>query len=291
MAFNRFSLFTGSTLAWRLFKRHHTHFNDMYWAHQTARVHTYSSTRSFTRADLAQALFPDAATNRRMASTLGEWADSYADFDRWTQMASIMALTGYLETYIAQTATSALESSPSLIFGGGPPVDGAAFLKKNPKYDLYSYVEPLIRGDWQARISAYSRYFGPCPFTAHLSELERLRKLRNDTGHSFGRDIESMRFAASSLVAPLPHIKIKDIQTYLGVVEAVAKSIEAHVAKPYIGQYEIIKVLHRWLPTAKTPGIAMKVLGTNFSRHVKNLTLARYGKQAAIDLIHYYNSL
>jgi hypothetical protein len=282
MPFDRFGLLGGSTLAWRLFKRHHTHFNDMYWAHKAAKSHVFSCTKSHTRSDKTAVLLTLATTNRHVPSQLGMWADAYSDFDGWTQMSSIMAIAGYLETYIAQVATSALESSPSLVFGGGVFADGAAFLKINPKFDLYSYAEPLVRGDWQARMSAYSRYFGNCPFTSQLSPLEKLRKLRNDTGHSFGRDIKSMKFAATSLVTALPKIGEPEIQSYLAVVEDVAQSIEKHLASTYIGQYEILKLLHRWLPQAKTSGIAQKVLAQQFSRYMKKCTLESYGKVKAI---------
>lgn len=291
MIFKRYKLFYGRTLAWRLFKRHHTHFNDILWAHKMAMAHAYASTRPFSRTDRSDVLFEYATGNRRAAATLGEWADHYSDFDRWTQMASIVAISGYLETYIAQIGVAALESCPSLIFGGGPKLEGAILLKNNPKYDLYPYTEPLVRGDWQARISAYKRLFGMCPFEGAVGDLERLRNLRNDAGHSFGRDIESMKFAAKWLVQPIPRISEEDLQRHLGLVEVVATAIEEHLASSYVGQYEIIKLFHRWVTSVPPPRAGVKTRAKAFSVHVASLTSNPYGIGPGVDLIKYYDSL
>ncbi|WP_437529805.1 hypothetical protein WME79_48465 [Sorangium sp. So ce726] len=202
-----------------------------------------------------------------------------------------MAIAGYLETYIAQVSTAALESHPSLLFGGSTAIDGAIFLKKNPQYDLYPYTEDLVRGDWQARISAYRTFFGTCPFEQHTSDLEKLRKLRNDTGHSFGRDIKSMRFASTSTVERLKAVPDKTIQGYLALAEAVADAIEKQLGKAYVGQYELIKLYHLWIraPVARPP--ELKLLARQFSLHVRELTMNGYGIESAMRLIAYYRSL
>ena len=290
MAFNRDGLFYQHTLAWRLFRRHHTHFNEIFWSHKTAKDHAYASTAPHKREDSTSAVFKLAVNNRRVPDTLGAWADAYSAFDEWTQMASIIAIVGYLETYIAQVSTAALESCPSLLFGGGPRVDGAIYLKTNPKYDLYGYVEPLVRGDWQARTSAFRRLFASCPFEAHVGSLEQLRKLRNDTGHSFGRDIESMSFAPTWLLQKLPRIKDRNVQKYLKTIEEVASAIESQLS-PIVGQYEIIKVFHRWHLTPGTPRGDTKGLAKAFSVHISDLTGNSYGKDRGVGLIKYYNGL
>ncbi len=291
MSFNRDGLFHKRTLAWRLFKRHHTHFNQIYWAHRAASVHAFSSTRPFKTSDKSEKLFTFASGAPRVVATLGEWADAYSAFDRWNRMAAIVAIAGYLETYIAQVSTAALESCPSLIFGGGPKVDGAIYLKNNPRYDLYPYTEGLTRGDWQSRISAYKKLFGACPFEPSLATLEELRKLRNDAGHSFGRDIKSMSFAPKWIVEKLPSISDTKMLSFLSLVDSVAENIEEQLASTYVGQYEIIKVFHRWLPTASISIAQRKELAKAFSVHLNDITANCYPKQKAMGLIAYYASL
>jgi hypothetical protein len=206
-------------------------------------------------------------------------------------MAAVVAIAGYLETYIAQVCTAALESCPSLVFGGGPKVDGAVYLKHNPKYDLYGHTESLTRGDWQSRASAYRHLFGSCPYENSIGELESLRKLRNDAGHSFGRDIKSMKFSGTWIVEKIPKISDQRLLGFLALVEKVASAIESQIAATYVGQYELVRLFHFWLPSAKASVNWPKVLAREFSCHVNDLTKNNYGKPRALGLIKYYCQL
>lgn len=292
MQFDRYKLFNNRSLAHRLFKRHHTHFNDIYWSHRVAKSHTFQSTRSSRREDITSSLFNPGFQEVRNDRCLGEWGQWYSEFDDWTRMSAIMAMAGYLETYIAQATTAALESAPSLIFGSGAIIDGAAFLKHNHKYDLYEHSEQFTRGSWQSRISAYKSLFGNCPFEGNLSNLEKLRTLRNDVGHSFGRDIKSMKFAQSWEVKKLPKISDNRLILFLNLVEQVAESIDNHIAPTYIGQYEIIKIYHHWHKTTEAKQMLLlgrKVYFKGFRKHFSKLTSSPY--LATQKLIEYYDSL
>jgi len=290
MTFERYDLFERRSLAHRLFKRHHTHFNNIYWSQRTSFKNIFSLTKGYERTDPVTSLFKVDGSEVRNNCTLGDWGKWYSEFDRWSRMAYIIGLTGYLETYIAQASTAALESSPSLILGGGPKIDGATFLKHNHQYNLYSHSESLTRGDWQARASAYGRYFGSCPFLDYISDLEWLRKRRNDVGHTFGRDIKSMQFAQGWEVKKLANISDKEIMNTLNVIESVANAIERHIAKEYIGQYEIIKVYHQWITTQKEPyKYNIKQTSKLFRCHFYALTSGIY--TPSTKMINYYNSL
>lgn len=290
MTFQRMKPVYDKSLAFRLFKRHHTHFNDIFWSHKIARKYVYSQTHPFKRSDPSSKLF-SIPGKTRTPPTLGGWSDSYNGFDQWTQMASIMAICGYLETYIAQIATAAVESSPAQILGGGAAIDGAIFLKNNPSYDLYSHIEPLVRGEWQKRISSYKKIFGSCPFESHLSDLEHLRKLRNDTGHSFGRDIKSMKYAPSSMVQELPNINDKKIQEYLRVAESVAESIDKHLFHQFIGSYEAVKLYHHWVSSQSHLTGRPKLLAKAFSVYFNEMTRSPHGKARSLGLVQYYAAL
>lgn len=290
MSLHRYRLFEGRSLAHRLFKRHHTHFNNIYWSQRVSYKHVFSLTKPFERHDPVASLFDLKTEEVRNGSVLGQWADWYSDFDRWSRMAYIVGLAGYLETYIAQVSVAAFESTPSLVLGGGPKIDGAIFLKYNAKYDLYAHSESLTRGDWQARISAYKRLFGTCPFENRLSELEDLRKLRNDAGHSFGRDIKSMKFAQGWEVNKLKDISDGKIVEFLELVESVANSIDDHIAEEFIGQYEIIKVYHLWLKDLDNAfKYSQKELAKKFRTHFYELTSGTY--RATSHLMEYYDYL
>ncbi|SMC21001.1 hypothetical protein SAMN02745857_01101 [Andreprevotia lacus DSM 23236] len=292
MKFNRDATFSEYTLAWRLFKRHHTHFNDIYWANQATLKFAYASTRPYSRTDSATKIFSLPDNPQRLADTLGDWADNYSEFNQWAQMAAVIAICGYLETYIAQVATAALESRPALIFGGSAQVDGTTLLKLNNTYDFYSHAEHLVRGDWSARISAYTRLFGSCPYANQVKKLDQLRKLRNDAGHSFGRDITKMRFSESSFVQPLPKISNEKIKEFLDLAHTVSQLADNHLGPSYIGSYEVVRLFHIWKKELKNyMPLNQRELAQEFSRHFNSVTGSQYGKQRAEALIRYYNTI
>lgn len=290
MTFDRRVPFFGRTLAWRLFKRHHTHFNDIFWANRAASKFAYAATRPYQRSDQASVLFALPGNPQRLAPTLGVWADDYSDFNHWTQLAAVIALCGYLETYIAQVATAALESCPALVFGGTTQVDGTLLLKAGNSYDFYSHAEPLVRGSWQARTSAYARLFGHCPFVGEVGRLERLRALRNNAGHTFGRDIKLMRFSESSLVQPLPKISDTEIKEYLELVNTVATATETHLGNTYVGSYEVVRLFHTWRANLKPPLGNLRQLARAFSIYFNSVTENPYGVARSEALARYYDA-
>ena len=291
MPFNRSVLFHGYTLAWRLFKRHHTQLNSMFWAHTAAKEHSCDAAEAFSTSDPTGRVFTYATSHLRVPATVKDWTQGYADFDEWTRLASVLAVSGYLETFIAQIANAALESNPSLVFGGGMRVEGAVFLKRNAKYDLYEYVEKMVRGEWPKRIRAYRKHFANCPFERYKNDLEELRKLRNDAGHTFGRAIKSMRFAAGSLPSKFPKVSDRKLQLFLAVAESVAMLVENHLGPSEVGQYEIIRLLHHWLPTNRSSGIARRSLARAFTKYITSVTGNGYGIDRAVELIDYYDAL
>ncbi|CAM5392604.1 hypothetical protein [Alcaligenes faecalis] len=291
MSFDRNIPFLSKTLAWRLFKRHHTHFNHSYWAYRAAARYAFTSTKSHSSEEQANVLFDLSSNPTRLADTLGTWAKNFSNFNEWTQLASVIAICGYLETYIAQIATAALESRPALIFGGTDQVDGTTLLKAGNKYDFYDHVEPLIRGDWQSRISAYARLFGSCPFEHELTRLEQVRNLRNNAGHTFGRDIKSMRFVESSLVQPLPKASEKKIQGFLGLADSVASKIEKHLGRTFVGSYEVIRLFHIWRGSIGGGSPLSQGMSKNFSQYFNSVTGNPYGRDDFIKLSKYYDAV
>ena len=164
-------------------------------------------------------------------------------------------------------------------------------LKAGNKYDFYSHAEPIVRGDWQSRISAYSRLFGACPFAAEVSRLERLRGLRNDAGHSFGRDIKFMRFSESSLVQPLPRISDEDIQRFLELANTVAAATEGHLGPAYVGSYEVVRLYHSWRTSLAPPNAGHRTRARLFSQYFNSVTDSPYGRDRFGQLVQYYDAV
>ena len=115
-----------------------------------------------------------------------------------------------------------------------------------------------------------------------------MRKLRNNAGHSFGRDISSLQFAERSLVTRLPPIPDERIIAFLSVTDKVANAVERHLSQ-YIGCYEIIRAYHFWKQEKKPRGSRGEI-GKLFSTYTNEITGSPVGKNAAVTLIDFYET-
>lgn len=236
------------TAAFQLFRRHHTHFNAAFWAYAASHRHAYSATKGSDARDPASSIFGYASQNRRLNVDLGTWGRNFDHFDRWSRHASVLAIAGYLEMFLAQTCSTALESCPAIILGGTREVDGLGLLKTRTDYGFFDRVEPIIRGSWQSRIAAYKKLFGVCPFDGEVAELERLRKVRNNAGHCFGRDIERLQRTESALVESLGKISDDRLVKFLALAERVAVGVEKQLGAAYVGAFELLRLYHTSRP-------------------------------------------
>jgi hypothetical protein len=281
--------FLERTAAIRLFKRHHTHFNATFWSYAAARHHAYAATKASVPADPASSIFPYAANNRRLNVDLGVWAENFEDFDRWSRHASVLAIAGYLEMFLAQICSAALESCPAIIFGGAREVDGLALLKARASYGFFSHVEPIVRGEWGARVSAYKRLFGACPFESRVSELERLRRVRNNAGHCFGRDIERLQRAESAIVERLERISDDRLVKFLVLAEEVATVVERQLGPAFVGAYELLRLYHTSRARIHA-GVGRRERADVFSKIVNDTIGSPCGKDYGEALIAAYEN-
>ncbi|WP_221029184.1 hypothetical protein [Actomonas aquatica] len=291
MPFDRWKPVNQYSLAWRLFQRHHTHFNRIFWSDQAARRRVYTFTRGKVKSIPAKDIFPLDEHPRALLENLGEWSQNYNAFDRWARIAAVAALTGYLETFISQLAYAALESCPALLVGGSREIDGVIHLKNNTFPELERAVSPLVRGEWSSRCSAYATLFGSCGFTAHISTLEEMRNLRNDASHSFGRPIASMRMAEKYLVERIDKISDARIQGFLGAVESVAKSIEKDITHRFVGAYESMRIYHNWPRKNDFSGYSLKSVAMDFGGYYQEVTSYGIPKYVGVSLIQHYQKL
>jgi len=218
----------------------------MLWSHMAAFNHTYASTRLHKRTDHCKVLFPFADNDKRLNWKLGDWGDRYDAFNRWTRLAAVLAMKSYLETYISQICNAALESCPALLIGGDKQIDGISLLKNRPQYSFTKEIESLVRGEWKSRIASYKKIFGTDPLTGMEQGLDKLRRIRNDVGHSFGRDINWLHFSEDIVLTRLPLIEDVELQQYLGLVECAADAVEADLASRFVGAYETLRLYHVW---------------------------------------------
>ncbi len=247
MPFDRWHPIGGKTFAFRVFRRHHTELNDFYWGHQAALRKVFSLTKPHRPDDPASTLFPDPKNERQRAITLGKWAQDYSGFDNFTRLSALIAATGYLEVLVRTLIDAACQSKPALLLKGGrDEIDGISILKKHP-HAYSDHTMPCVKGEWQQRIKAYRKIFGSCPvfFTNHLSQLEKLRHVRNSVGHAFGRSTKPVQIGELIFQGDPKKLKQDALKSNLQLIYEAAKSYEAHL-RPIIGSYEMLCVYHHW---------------------------------------------
>lgn len=246
--FDRWKPALGKTWAFRLFQRHHTEINDLYWSHVAAFQRAFKACRGKQRTDACSTVFGIRQNPRRLPATLGDWADQYNGFNNWTRLSLLVAATGYLEVYMKTAVRLALESDPALIVGCPRKVDGVEPLKRKVGYSYSDEAIPCVKGEWQSRVAAYTRLFGTCPQVIHdnISELEFMRKTRNGVAHTFGRGADDYNALAQAKPRQLTVLSEDRFTKILGLTEEVGKALEAHLST-HIGDYESVYFFHHWL--------------------------------------------
>ena len=127
---------------------------------------------------------------------LSDWKSGYHEFQNWVNLNAVMAMSSNFETYLSAVISLAITSDPGVLVGASQAVDGIDLIKRQKnKIDPTEYVTACTKGDWNSRISAYEGIFGQVPpeLKTNCSDLNKIRVLRNNIGHSFGRDLEKSR--------------------------------------------------------------------------------------------------
>jgi len=248
MAFDRWRYATKYSWAYDLFNAHHAELNDLYWSYVPGSQLAYRIGSAGCAKGLAVASAFDFKGNeaRRLPSTLADWKVRFLAFDNWVRLCCVLSSASYLELYIQTVTALAIESDPGLLHGSPRATDGVTYLKRNKDYSCPAGVcTPCVRGTWSGRVASYERIFGSSPsaLKESISDLERLRDIRNRVGHSFGRDGSLKALRAVSRPSSMLKVSEARLQKSLGVVEAVAKAIDAHLER-HIGDYETLFHYH-----------------------------------------------
>jgi hypothetical protein len=246
--FNRWKPTLSKTLAYFLFQRHHEEINNNYWAHRAAFRGAFSLTKGKKKSDPADSVLPNPNAERRRAINLGQWADDYNEFDNWTRLAAVIAVTGYLEVFIRSIVDAACQSCPAVAIGGEKEINGVQWLKTKATHAFIEDANKCAKGEWGRRLAAYQKLFGTVPqfLQDNLGDLEKLRVLRNAVGHAFGRNLTLPVVGRNAVLQPARRVTHERLIGYLDLAYNAAKGIEGHLSNDYVGSYETIAMYHRW---------------------------------------------
>ena len=249
MPFDRWQCAWPRTWPYAIFKKHHTELNDLYWSHAAAATHATAAASVANATDaLATVMKVSTANARRVNFSVEKWRSQFKESENWTRLNALMALSGYLETYLHAVAILALTSDPGVLLSSPRAVDGLSLVKRGTLPDLSPHIIGLTKGAWSDRIKNYEALFVSVPavLSTNVGELDAMRKLRNGVGHSFGRMIHEYR--SPLLFKPLPVQRLSEerLQRWLGVVDDCVNAIEEHLRSTHVGAIEALLHYHAW---------------------------------------------
>ncbi|EKP0309972.1 hypothetical protein JGK42_003916, partial [Aeromonas veronii] len=227
------------------------------------------------------------------------WSNSYNQFDNWVNLNCVMAMSANLETYMATVISLALESDVGVLYGASQRIDGMEIVKygREQPFEFDNYIIGCTKGDWHSRIAYFEKIFGSCPLVLeeNIKSLEALRKLRNNVGHAFGRDIDASRQHDTIEISKMASLKREKTIEYLKLIFRVAKEIDKQLFVNNIGAYQDLLFFHKLKPTLKHGDkIKAREMGNHAAILKKSLnshTAKPAGKTYCKGLISYYEGI
>lgn len=242
--FDRWTSNENYTWAFQVFKKHHTYLNSLLWSHIPASEYVAETAKSQV-VDMHTLFNVKEDDKRTIKKEFKDWNANYEEFNNWTRLSCLMSLSSYFEIYLATVTSMALESDPGQIHGATRKIDGVLLLKYSASYSDLS--KQCTIGEWSKRTARYKALFNDTPpeLKSNEGNLEKMRKLRNNIGHAFGRDIKKSREKGVKQIKAIETLSTKQLKEYLNVVYDVAVGIDRHLLKNHIGAYEIIYCFHK----------------------------------------------
>ena len=243
--FARYAPPSSRSFAMRAFNSRETEINEHFWSFKVVSEYSGYLARSKKTEDAAtptatlfHAVGPDA---RRIPPTVADWLNAQKELENWLRQSAIVSAAAYFEAYLRQVVVSALMSDPMARYGAARLVDGVTLLKRGVEIPCQEDVESITKGDWSARAAALTKLFHKCPdgVRNNLADLERIRSLRNDFAHGFGRNL-SIPSPSELDTRPANRLSHARFIKYFGVISRAAKSIDRYLMQNFIGSFEML---------------------------------------------------
>lgn len=288
-----------SSWSFRVFQNHNKELTEMYISHILSKQYTYKSmaNNNGEYIDKASKHFEDIAY-LNVFNNIEHWSKNFNEFDNWTNLNCIMAMSANLETYMARVIKLALESDIGLLFGASKKIDGIEIIKSAKKYpfELDEKITSCVKGDWSSRIASFEKIFGSSPsiLKDNISSLEKIRKLRNDIGHAFGREIDKSRDHNVLSPIKIQRIKHEKIIEYLKLIFGISRAIDNQLMHHHIGEYQSLYFFNQLVPSLKNDTNDQRRIGnhaTVLRKELGKIGNNRIGKLFSKELVEYYESL
>ncbi|KTC61732.1 MULTISPECIES: hypothetical protein [Pseudomonas syringae group] len=295
--FDRWHSREATTWPFQVFKKYTKEYERMFWAQITSKKYVFSklgSSGADWKDDVELHLNCDGVDRDNLYKDLRDWSSAYNQLEKWTVLNGVMAVSANLETYMASVIKLALESDPGLLFASSRKVDGMHGVKFGRKigFDSDKEVVSCTKGDWSARVKAYERVFGKTPevLQKNIGLLDEMRRVRNNIGHAFGRDIESSREHSVKNILPMESVSIERSIKYKKTVWMVAKAIDKHLLMTHIGEYQLLRFYHNTMPRLDGD-IHKKAHLIKFRKEIGKTGAVLRGLEECSGLLDYYRAL
>lgn len=268
----------------------------MYTAFETSRKFTYSNLGKIAKwSDQPTQHFPfvrplgfDQFTDMR------DWSDAYNDLENWVNLNTLVAISSNLETYLATVIPLALSSDVGTLYGTSKRIDGIQILKHghSKAFDFEQHVVACTKGDWSSRLAAYERLFGRSPkiFSSNISSLEKIRNIRNNVAHSFGRDIEASRNQQQVKTLPIEKLSRETLLSLQKISWQLAKSVDVHLHRFHIGEYQALAFYHSMYPGLRKD-LHASMRAMELKKRIGGFGASSVGKEFCKGLVQYYEAL
>ncbi|EQB0495994.1 hypothetical protein [Vibrio mimicus] len=301
MSFERWKSREASTWAFQVFQKHNKELSRMYIAHIASHEYLYRNLGKSAKWEdeiTSHFVFKDD-TQAHTFDDVRSWSDSFNEFDNWVNLNSVMAMSSNLETYMATVVKLALESDVGTLFGTSRRIDGIEIIKhgRNQPFDFSDKLMSCTKGEWSSRANALEKIFGKVPtiIQDNISSLEKLRKLRNNVGHAFGRDIDESRNHNVLNALDIHKLKREKTLEYQKLIFGIARALDKQLLTDHIGEYQTLYFYHNLRPILKhSDTIPARQLGNHVAilkRKLGQFGAAKAGKKFCRELIVYYESL
>ena len=163
--------------------------------------------------------------------TVKEWSDTNGKYRNWNRLSFLMSCSSFFENYLASIIKEVVESAPGVLIGFPHSVDGIQLIKQNrslSKENIETIIKNCTKGDWQSRISNLKKLTDNIPqiLNKSISELEAMRKLRNDFGHAFGRDIESSQNYFKPTISSINHLTVARFNKFHYLIKEIVRELD-----------------------------------------------------------------
>ncbi len=298
--FNRWNNREHRTWPYHIFQKYSLELERMMQSHFASTTYLYSDLKNKGASwtdDVSKHFSFDSSKKSGLYSDLKDFSNACNQYDNWSNLNALMAMSSNLETYMATVISLALESDPGTLLNSTRKIDGGKPLKYNQhKKEIYeNYIISCTKGDWNSRSLSYEKIFGylPTSIRDNISMLEKIREVRNNVGHALGRDIKESRKHGVLTLLPITKLSRQKLNTYKQLIWEITKEIDEYLLNKHIGEYQIIHFYHEQYESLKSES-NLTLRANKFKKMVgkhgdKNAGIP--GKLFCKELVNYYEAL